>query len=79
MVHEFLDVILDELPGMPPKRSINFKIKLQPGIAPIAKCHSWIGSRKNLFTKYEVFLVWQAIIKGLLQTPPRFQNLSLNY
>jgi hypothetical protein len=26
---------------------------------------SWIGSCQNLFTKCEVFLVWQDIIEGL--------------
>jgi hypothetical protein len=30
-------VFPDELPGMPPKRAIELKIKLQPGTAPIAK------------------------------------------
>jgi hypothetical protein len=28
MVQEFLDVFPDELPGMPPKRAIEFKIEL---------------------------------------------------
>jgi hypothetical protein len=37
VVHEFLDVFPDELPGMPPKRAIELKIELQPGTAPIAK------------------------------------------
>jgi hypothetical protein len=37
VVHEFMDVFPDELPGMPPKRAIEFKIELQPGTAPIAK------------------------------------------
>jgi hypothetical protein len=36
-VHEFLDVFPDDLPRMPPKRAIKFKIELQPGTAPIAK------------------------------------------
>jgi hypothetical protein len=30
-------VFPDDLPGMPPKRAIEFKIELQPGTAPIAK------------------------------------------
>jgi hypothetical protein len=30
-------VFPDDLPGMPPERAIEFKIELQPGIAPIAK------------------------------------------
>jgi hypothetical protein len=34
---EFLDMFPDDLPGMPPKRAIEFKIELQSGTAPIAK------------------------------------------
>jgi hypothetical protein len=37
VVQEFLDVVPEDLPGMPPKRAIEFNIELQPGIAPIAK------------------------------------------
>jgi hypothetical protein len=37
VVREFLDVFLDDLPGVPPKRVIEFKIEVQPGTAPIAK------------------------------------------
>jgi hypothetical protein len=37
VVREFLDVFHDDLPGMPPERTIEFKIELQPGTAPIAK------------------------------------------
>jgi hypothetical protein len=37
VIREFSDVFPDELPGMPPKRAIEFKIELQLGTAPIAK------------------------------------------
>jgi hypothetical protein len=37
VIQEFLDVFLDDLHGMPPKRVIEFKIELQPGTSPIAK------------------------------------------
>jgi hypothetical protein len=37
MVREFSDVFPDQLPGMPPKRAIEFKIELQPSTAHIAK------------------------------------------
>jgi hypothetical protein len=37
VVREFLDVFLNDLPGMPPGRAIEFKIELQPGTALIAK------------------------------------------
>jgi hypothetical protein len=32
-----LDVLPDDLPGMPPERAIKFKIELQPGTTPISK------------------------------------------
>jgi hypothetical protein len=37
VIREFSDVFPDDLPRMPPKRAIEFKIELQPGTAPIAK------------------------------------------
>jgi hypothetical protein len=37
VVCEFLDVFLEDLSGMPPERTIEFKIKLQPDVAPIAE------------------------------------------
>jgi hypothetical protein len=33
------ECFIDDLPRMPPDRDIEFKIELQPGIAPIAKSH----------------------------------------
>jgi hypothetical protein len=37
VVREFLDVFLNDLPGMPPESAIKFKIELQPDTTPIAK------------------------------------------
>jgi hypothetical protein len=37
IVCEYLDVFLNDLPGMPPDRDIKFLIELQPGTAPISK------------------------------------------
>jgi hypothetical protein len=37
VIREFLDVFPDNLPGMPRKRAIEFKIELQRGTSPIAK------------------------------------------
>jgi hypothetical protein len=37
LVCEYADVFLDELPGMPPDRDIEFAIKLQPRTTPISK------------------------------------------
>jgi hypothetical protein len=36
VVREYPDVFPDDLPGMLPKRVIEFKIELQPGTAPVA-------------------------------------------
>ncbi|GKF81858.1 hypothetical protein Tco_0240460 [Tanacetum coccineum] len=37
VVHEFVDVFPDELPGLPPAREIEFSIELIPGAEPISK------------------------------------------
>jgi hypothetical protein len=37
VVPEYLDVFSDDLPGMPPDRTIKFKIELQSGTAPVYK------------------------------------------
>jgi len=37
VVCEFLDVFLEELPGLPPDRDVEFKIELVPGTAPISR------------------------------------------
>jgi hypothetical protein len=37
VVCEYSDVFLEELPGMPPDRDVEFVIDLLPGTAPISK------------------------------------------
>ena len=37
VVCEYSDVFLDDLPGMPPDRKVEFAIELQPGMAPISR------------------------------------------
>jgi hypothetical protein len=37
VVHEFLDVFLDDLLGMPLDRDVEFTIELQPGTTPISR------------------------------------------
>jgi hypothetical protein len=37
VVHEFLDVFPDDLPGLPPDREVEFVIDLKPGTAPISR------------------------------------------
>ena len=37
MLQEFRDVFTDDVPGLPPKRDIDFTIDLVPGAAPVFK------------------------------------------
>jgi hypothetical protein len=37
IVNEFLDVVPDDLPSMPPEQEVEFIIELLSGISPIAK------------------------------------------
>ena len=37
IVRDYPDVFPKELPGLPPKREVEFTIKLVPGITPISK------------------------------------------
>ena len=36
VVCEYEDVFLDELPGLPSSRDVDFRIKLHPGTSPIS-------------------------------------------
>ena len=36
MVCEYKDVFMDELPGLPPHRDVDFVIELHPGTSPIS-------------------------------------------
>ena len=37
VLQELKDVFPDEIPGLPPKRDIDFTIELVPGVAPVSK------------------------------------------
>jgi hypothetical protein len=37
VLSEFKDVFLNELPGLPPERELDFTIELKPGAEPISK------------------------------------------
>ena len=36
LVYEFVDVFLDELPGLPPQRDVDIGVELHHGISPIS-------------------------------------------
>jgi hypothetical protein len=42
VVYDYADVFLDELPGIPPDRDIEFAIELQQGTTPISKRPYWM-------------------------------------
>ncbi|GJU92286.1 hypothetical protein Tco_1304709 [Tanacetum coccineum] len=37
IIHDFLEVFPDDLPGLPPPRQVEFRIELVPGAAPVAR------------------------------------------
>eukprot|EP00253_Pinus_taeda_P029084 PITA_29084 len=37
VIQEFTDVFPEEIPGLPPKRNIDFTIELVPGVAPVSR------------------------------------------
>jgi hypothetical protein len=42
VLSEFKDVFLNELPGLPPKRELDFTIELKPGAEPVSKTLYWM-------------------------------------
>jgi hypothetical protein len=63
VVHKYPDVFPDDLPGMPPDRAIEFKIKLQSGTAPIYK--QWYPTAPNELAEMKTQLQVLAEIKTL--------------
>ena len=43
VVCEYVDVFLDELPGLPPHKVVDFGIELYPGTSPISMTHYWMA------------------------------------
>ncbi|GKG53745.1 hypothetical protein Tco_0555145, partial [Tanacetum coccineum] len=37
VIHDFPEVLPEELPGLPPPRQVEFRIDLVPGAAPVAR------------------------------------------
>ena len=53
VVHDFTDVFPEELPGIPPIRSVKFVIDLKPGTTPITKRHYKMAQHLLLELKEE--------------------------
>ena len=54
MLQEFKDVFLDEIPGLPPKRDIDFTIELVLGEASVSKTPSRMSTSKILELKMQL-------------------------
>ncbi|XP_074277888.1 uncharacterized protein LOC141601500 [Silene latifolia] len=46
VVGEFGDIFPDKIPGLPPKRDIDFSVKLRPGTGPISKAPYEMGPKE---------------------------------
>jgi hypothetical protein len=64
VIHEYPDVFPNDLPGMPPDRATEYKIELQPGIAPIYKRSYSLAPNK--FTEMKSLLL-KLLDKGYIQ------------
>ncbi|GJV74684.1 hypothetical protein Tco_1506268 [Tanacetum coccineum] len=67
IVREFPEVFLEELPGLPPTRQVEFQIDLVPGAAPVARAPSesspW--EHRFLFVKKKMVLFGCVRLSGL--------------
>ena len=43
VVKDFLDVFLEELPGIPPEREVDLSIKILPGTTPTSRAPYWMA------------------------------------
>ena len=73
VVYEYEDVFPDELPGLPPRRDVDFVIELHPGTSPIsmtphrmAPC-SCRNSRSNCSNCWIRALLDRALHHGVLR------------
>ena len=54
VLQEFKDVFLDEIPGIPPKRDIDFTIELVLGAAPVSKAPYRMSTSEMLELKMQL-------------------------
>ena len=54
VLQEFGDVFPDEIPGLPPKRDIDFTIELVPGAAPVSKAPYRMSTPEMLELKMQL-------------------------
>ena len=66
VLQEFRDVFPDEIPGLPPKRDIDFMIELVPGAAPMSKTPYRMSTLEMLELKLNWKNSWKRSISGLV-------------
>ena len=54
MLHEFRDVFLDEIPGLHPKRDIDFTIELVLAVAPVSKTPYRMSTLEMLYLNMQL-------------------------
>ena len=54
MLQKFRDVFLDEIPGLPPKRDIDFTIDLVPGATPVSKTPYRMSTPESIELKMQL-------------------------
>jgi len=54
VIQEFADVFLEEIPGLPPKRDIDFTIKLIPGVALVSRVPYRMSTPKLIELKMQL-------------------------
>ena len=54
VLQEFKNVFPDEIPGLPPKRDIDFTIELVPGAAPVSKAPYRMSTPEMLELKMQL-------------------------
>ncbi|GJR54804.1 putative reverse transcriptase domain-containing protein [Tanacetum coccineum] len=54
IVKKFPEVFLEDLPGLPPTRQVEFHIDLVPGAAPVARAPYRLGLRSSVYSKIDL-------------------------
>ena len=71
VVCEYEDVFLDELPGLPPQRVVDFRIELHPGTSPISirwRLLSYRNSESSYMSYWTRGLLNRALHHGALRS-----------
>ena len=59
MIHEFRNVLLDEIPGFPPKRDIELTVEPVTGRVPMSKTPYRVITPENIELKIQLQELWE--------------------